>query len=62
MSALEEAARAAGGHTMFGGVSAANPQGVAFHAAVGYREVARLPEVGRKFGQWLDLVLMQKHL
>jgi phosphinothricin acetyltransferase len=29
---------------------------------MGYREVARLPEVGWKFGRWHDLVLMQKML
>ena len=62
MAALEDHARAAGAHSMFAGVSAANPEGVAFHAAIGYREVARLAQVGRKFGQWLDLVLMQKML
>jgi len=62
MAALEEAARAAGGHVLFAGVSAANPEGVAFHTALGYREAARLSEVGRKSGRWLDLVLMEKRL
>ncbi len=62
LAALEEAARAAGGHVLFAGVSAANREGIAFHAALGYREVARLTEVGRKFGRWLDLVLMEKRL
>lgn len=62
MTALEQAARAAGGHVLFAGVSAANPEGLAFHAALGYREAARLSEVGRKFGRWLDLVLMEKRL
>jgi phosphinothricin acetyltransferase len=62
MAALEEHARAAGVHSIFAGVSAANEAGVAFHAALGYAEVARLREVGRKAGQWLDLVLMQKFL
>jgi len=62
MAALESHARAAGAHSMFAGVSAANPGGVAFHAAIGYVEVARLAEVGFKAGQWLDLVLMQKRL
>ena len=62
MAALEREARAAGGHTMIGGVSAENAGGFAFHAALGYREAARLPEVGFKFGRWLDLILMQKRL
>jgi L-amino acid N-acyltransferase YncA len=62
MAALEAHAHASGAHSMFAGVSAANPEGVAFHAAIGYAEVARLPEVGFKAGRWLDLVLMQKRL
>lgn len=62
MVALEQAACAQGHHAMIGGVSGSNPEGIAFHAAVGYREVGRLPEVGWKFGKWHDLVLMQKIL
>ena len=62
ISAIEDHARAGGAHSLFAGVSAANPEGRAFHAAVGFAEVAVLPQVGRKAGQWLDLVLMQKFL
>lgn len=62
MLAIEDHARARGVHSMFAGVSAENPQGVRFHAALGYREVATLPEVGYKFDRWFDLVLMQKIL
>jgi len=29
---------------------------------MGFSEVARMPEVGRKFGRWLDLVFMQRVL
>ena len=62
MAAIENHARAAGVHTMFAGVSSENPSGVAFHEAIGFARVAVLPEVGRKFGRWIDLVLLQKHL
>lgn len=62
MAAVENDLRARGAHSLFAGVSGENAAGVTFHAALGYREVARLPEVGWKFGRWHDLVLMQKML
>ncbi|MCV2869482.1 GNAT family N-acetyltransferase [Defluviimonas sp. WL0002] len=62
MRAIEDHARASGAHTLFAGVSGENPAGEAFHASQGFRVVARIPEVGRKFDRWLDLVLMMKHL
>ena len=62
MTALCAQARAAGKHSMFAGCSAENPGAVAFHAKLGFQEVATLREVGFKFGRWIDLVLMQKRL
>ncbi|MCV2866484.1 GNAT family N-acetyltransferase [Albidovulum sediminicola] len=62
MAAVEDHARAGGAHTLFAGVSGENPEGQAFHARLGFRTVARIPEVGRKFDRWLDLVLMMKLL
>jgi phosphinothricin acetyltransferase len=62
MDTLAGEARARGIHSLIGGVSAANAAGIDFHARIGFTEVGRLPEVGWKFGRWLDLVLMQKRL
>lgn len=62
MAALCDHAKADGKHRMFAGCSAENPGAVRFHAAVGFETVATLPEVGFKFGRWIDLVLMQKRL
>ena len=62
MGVAEDHARGAGIHSMIAGVAGENAGGAAFHAALGYREIARLPQVGWKFGRWHDLVLMQKIL
>ncbi|GKY88336.1 GNAT family N-acetyltransferase [Sinisalibacter aestuarii] len=62
MAAVEDHARARGVHSMTGGISGENEAGIAFHAALGYGEVARVPQVGWKFDRWMDLVLMQKFL
>jgi phosphinothricin acetyltransferase len=62
MAALEADLAARGVHSLIAGVSGENPGGAAFHAALGYREIARLPQVGWKFGRWHDLVLLQKVL
>ena len=60
--ALIERARIDGLHAMIGAIDAENPESVAFHEQLGFVEVGRLPEIGSKFGRWLDLVLVQKLL
>ncbi|WP_147103568.1 GNAT family N-acetyltransferase [Tateyamaria sp. syn59] len=62
LSALEDRADAEGHHVMVAGISGTNAAAIAFHTAVGFRKVAHMPEVGRKDGMWLDLILMQKKL
>lgn len=62
MQVVEDHARAQKVHSMIAGVSGSNPMGVPFHAAIGYANVGVVPQAGRKFDQWHDLVLMQKLL
>jgi L-amino acid N-acyltransferase len=59
MSALIERARSQRLHTMVGAIDAENEGSIRFHERLGFVEVARMPEVGHKFGRWLDLVLVQ---
>jgi L-amino acid N-acyltransferase YncA len=62
MQALMDEARARGKHTMVAAVDGENEASIRFHERLGFVEVARMPEVGAKFGRWLDLVLLQVHL
>ena len=62
LSALESEARRAGMHVMLGGIAAENEPSLRLHAALGFTETARMPQVGQKFGRRLDLVFMQKLL
>lgn len=62
IEALERRARAAGVRAMVGGISAENELSIELHRRLGYSEVGRLPDVGRKFDRWLTLVFMHKLL
>lgn len=62
LTALIEVARRRDVHAMVAGIDADNTPSIAFHRAMGFTEVARMPEVGRKFDRWLELVLMQRIL
>ncbi|MGB1026747.1 MAG: GNAT family N-acetyltransferase, partial [Rhodospirillaceae bacterium] len=55
-------ARSAGHHVMVAAISADNGGSIRLHARLGFVETGRMPEVGTKFGRWLDLVLMQIQL
>jgi L-amino acid N-acyltransferase YncA len=56
---LIELGRAAGHHTILAGISAEQGASIRLHAKLQFTEVARLREVGHKFGGWLDVVYMQ---
>lgn len=57
--ALIDEARALGMHMMIAGVVSTNEASLALHRRLGFVEVARLPEIARKFDEWLELVLLQ---
>ena len=62
VASLLEPARALGKHAILGAIDADNAPSIRLHERLGFERVAHLPEVGRKFGRWLDLVLMQRLL
>ena len=62
LGALEDRARAAGIDTFVAGIGGENDAAQAFHTAMGYALVAKMPGVGEKFGRRHDLILMQKSL
>ena len=49
-------------HAIVGGIASDNVASIALHQRFGFVETGRMPQVGFKFGRWLDLVLMQKLL
>jgi phosphinothricin acetyltransferase len=51
-----------GFHTVMARIVGGHVASIALHASVGFTLVGVEREVGRKFGQWLDVVLMQRLL
>ncbi|WP_114856379.1 GNAT family N-acetyltransferase [Brachybacterium sp. YJGR34] len=62
MEALLDRARAHGVHVMVAGIDASNTASIRLHEALGFRSVGMLPQVGFKFGRWLDLVFLLRQL
>lgn len=56
---IVEAARAQGKHAVIGAIDADNAASLALHESLGFARVGTLPQVGFKFGRWLDLALVQ---
>lgn len=42
-------------HAVIGGIALPNPASVALHERLGFRQVACFEQVGRKFGEWVDV-------
>lgn len=47
-------------HAVIGGITLPNPASVALHEKLGFVKVAHFPEVGFKFGRFLDVGYWQK--
>ena len=62
MEALVERAALAGKRVIVAAVDAENVGSIRFHERCGFVEVARMPDIGFKFGRWLTLVLLQRRV
>jgi L-amino acid N-acyltransferase YncA len=62
LGALVDHAAGNGKHVMVAGIEAGNDVSIRLHARQGFVETARMPQLGFKFGRYLDLVFLQKTL
>jgi phosphinothricin acetyltransferase len=62
LEALIARATADGFHVMVASIDAENVGSLRLHERLRFAEVGRMPEVARKFGRWVDLVLLQRML
>ncbi|MEO0493035.1 MAG: N-acetyltransferase family protein [Actinomycetota bacterium] len=62
LTKVVDMAKARGFHTVIAHIADAEGASVALHQACGFRVVGVQREVGRKFGRWLDVTVMQHML
>jgi L-amino acid N-acyltransferase len=62
LEALLPRAQGLGKHVVVAGIDGDNAVSLRLHEGLGFVEVGRFREVGRKFNRWLDLVFMQRLL
>ena len=62
LDALVDTARAHGFHAVMARIVADHEASIALHAVCGFEVVGHEREVGRKFGRWLDVTLMERLL
>lgn len=59
MQALIERARGCGKHVMVAAIESGNAASIRLHERLGFTLNGQMPQVGVKFGKWLDLTFMQ---
>ncbi|MEN0104838.1 MAG: N-acetyltransferase family protein [Pseudomonas sp.] len=59
MQALIERCKAGGKHVMVAAIESGNAASIRLHERMGFITTGQMPQVGRKFGRWLDLTFMQ---
>ncbi|ROM49745.1 GNAT family N-acetyltransferase [Pseudomonas poae] len=59
MEALIERARTCGKHVMVAAIESGNQASIRLHERQGFITTGQMPQVGIKFGRWLDLTFMQ---
>lgn len=59
MQALIERAREIGKHVMVAAIESDNGASIRLHERLGFVVTGQMPQVGCKFGRWLDLTFMQ---
>ena len=62
MERLIEEAKRIGKHVMVAGIEAQNQGSIHLHQKLGFTITGPMPQVGTKFGRWLDLTFMQLQL
>ncbi|MDF7760564.1 GNAT family N-acetyltransferase [Kosakonia cowanii] len=62
MARLIEEAKRIGKHVMVAGIEAQNQGSIHLHQKLGFTITGQMPQVGTKFGRWLDLTFMQLQL
>jgi len=62
LSALLDVARDSGFHTVIARIDSQSVGSIALHESLGFVSVGIERQIGRKFGRWLDSVIMQKIL
>ncbi len=48
-----------GWHALIAGIALPNEASIRLHEKIGFRKVAHFPQVGRKFGAWIDVAYWQ---